>query len=79
MWLQSRITETWLQKRWSHQPSQSSSLSDTAGAFVPFCFRNEPHHVTPISLRGKNLLVISQALQASFAMSSHFETDKALS
>lgn len=41
LWLQSRITETWLQKRWSYQQFQCTGPSDTAGAFAPFHFRND--------------------------------------
>lgn len=40
-----------------------------------FYFRNEPHHLTPVSLGSQNLRVI---FQATLAM-SHFETDQAAS
>lgn len=37
----------------------------------------DPHHLTPTSLRSKNIIVISQELQAILAMSPHSETDQA--
>lgn len=72
LWLQARITERWLQEM--SPPAVPASQGPCKGV-CSFYFRNEPHHLTPVSLGSQNLQVI---FQATLAM-SHFETDQAAS